>query len=106
MTKTDEKIDIIIDACEDVKARDIVKLNVENKSDYTDELIIASANTKNQTKAIASRVDEKMKEAGYESYGLEGYKDGSWIVLDYIDVVLHVFTTEKRDYYNLERLWS
>lgn len=100
------KIDIIIDACEDVKAQEIVNIPLEGKTDVADNFIIVSANTPNQTKAIANRVKEKMAEAGYDDIIKEGYSEGSWIVLDYMDVVVHIFTNEQREYYNLERLWT
>lgn len=101
-----DKIDIIVDACEDVKAQDIRNIDLEGKTDIADNFIIASANTVNQTKAIAARVNEKMEEAGYGTTSKEGFHEGSWIILDYINVVVHIFTNEQREYYNLERLWT
>lgn len=100
------KLDIIIDACEDVKAQEIINIPLEGKTDIADNFIIASANTVNQTKAIARRVDEKMSKAGFIDNRREGFTEGTWIILDYQDVVVHIFTNERRQYYNLERLWS
>lgn len=100
------KLDIIIEACEDVKAQDIRNISLEGKTDIADNFIIASANTVNQTKAIANNVEEKMAEAGYDDIVKEGFREGSWIVLDYLDVVVHIFTSDQREYYNLERLWN
>lgn len=100
------KLDIIIEACEDVKAHDITNISLEGKTDIADNFIIASANTVNQTKAIARRVEEKMSEAGFTDNQREGFSEGSWIVLDYNDIVVHIFTNEQREYYNLERLWN
>lgn len=100
------KIDIIIDACEDVKGQDIKNISLEGKSSIADNFIITSANTVNQTKAIARRIDEKMAEAGFHETYKEGYREGSWIVLDYMDVVVHIFTSDLREFYNLEKLWN
>ena len=100
------KLDIIINACEDVKANEITNIPLEGKTDIADNFIIASANTINQTKAIANKVEEKMLEAGFDDTVKEGFGEGGWIVLDYLDVVVHIFTNEQREYYNLERLWN
>lgn len=100
------KLDIIIDACEDVKAQDIVTIDLEGKTVLADKFVIVSANTVNQTKAIARRVVEKMAENGYEDDAKEGFKNGSWILLDYDDIIVHIFTSELRQYYNLEKLWT
>jgi ribosome-associated protein len=91
----------------DVKAIDVVELDLREILGFTDYFVIASGNTDRQTKAIHDRINEGLKkEHGLLPRRVEGVREGSWILLDYLDVVVHVFTPEARDYYRLEQLWG
>ncbi|HFD86752.1 MAG TPA: ribosome silencing factor [Gammaproteobacteria bacterium] len=98
---------IVIDALEDVKARDIRVLDVQDKSTITDLLIIASGTSTRHVGALAENVIFKAKhEAGIQPFSTEGELSNDWVVVDLLDVVVHIFTPETRDFYNLEKLWD
>ena len=91
----------------DKKAIDLVELDVADILDYTDRFIICSGNTDRQTKAIADGVQEGLKkDHGIMPRRIEGLPEARWILMDYLDVVVHVFTPEAREYYRLEQLWG
>lgn len=71
-----------------------------------DYFVIATGNTSSQTQAIADEVEKVAEENGINIVGVEGYREGSWILVDLGDIIVHVFTPEAREYYNLERLWK
>ncbi|MFA5625927.1 MAG: ribosome silencing factor [Thiohalomonadaceae bacterium] len=96
----------VVDALEELKGVDIVALDVRGKASFTDYLIIATGRSNRQVKAMAQNVLNKAKENGYAALGIEGEREGEWIVVDLGDVVVHVFIQEKRDFYNLEKLWG
>lgn len=101
MNTDNEKIKRIFDILEEKKATDIVILDVRKLTWITDYLIIASGETKIQTRAIAEAVIEKFEKP---PFSIEGFET-SWILLDYGDFVLHIFLPEVREFYNLEKLW-
>ena len=88
------------------KARDIVVLNVREIAAFTDYFIICSGTSDRQVRAISSHIQENLKKAGIIPLGVEGEKEGKWILLDYDDVIVHVFLETIRTFYDLERLWS
>ena len=91
----------------DKKAIDIVELDLRGVLGYTDFFVICSGNTDRQTKAIHDGIHEGMKkDHGLLPRRVEGLQEARWILLDYLDVVVHVFTPETRDFYGLERLWG
>jgi ribosome-associated protein len=91
----------------DKKAIDLVELDVGDILDYTDRFIICSGNTDRQTKAIADGIQEGLKkDHGILPRRIEGLPEARWILMDYLDVVVHVFTPEAREYYRLEQLWG
>ena len=96
----------IAGAASDKKARDIVLMNMEGLTISTDYFVICSANTATQVRAIADNIEDKMLENGKEFLHKEGYREGSWVLLDYGDVVAHIFMQEQREYYALEQLWG
>ena len=96
----------VIHALEDIKAFDIVALNVKDNTAITDFMIIASANSSRQTKALAGNVKEKMNALGVQVLGVEGEKEGEWVLVDLGDVVVHIMTPTTRAYFNLEELWT
>ena len=96
----------VILALEDIKAFDIVALNVKDNTAITDFMIIASANSSRQTKALAGSVKEKMNALGVQVLGVEGEREGEWVLVDLGDVVVHIMTPTTRAYFNLEELWT
>ena len=101
-----EKCRVIQAAADEKKARDIVQMDMVGLMSTNDYFIICSANTATQVRAIADNIEEKMEEAGVSFLHKEGYREGEWVLLDYGDCVAHVFMTESRAFYALERLWS
>ena len=93
-------------AASDKKARDIVKMEMRELMSSTDYFVVCSAPTATQVRAIADNIEEKLGEAGVDFLHKEGYREGEWILLDYGDVVVHIFKQEAREYYALERLWG
>lgn len=96
----------IAQAAFDKKAEDIVILDIAKLLIITDYFVICSAPTERQTKSISENIQEKMAGQGLKPISIEGEKDGRWILLDYADVVVHIFVTEEREFYQLERLWK
>ncbi len=100
-------VEAIAGYASDKKAADIVELDLRGVLGYTDYFVIATGNTDRQTRAIHDRVHEGMKkEHGLLPRRVEGLSEGRWILMDYLDVIVHVFTPEARDYYRLEQLWG
>lgn len=93
-------------AASNKKAHDIVLMKMEGLTVATDYFVVCSANTATQTRAIADEVEEKLAENGVDFSHKEGYREGEWILVDYGDCVLHVFTRDSREYYALEQLWG
>ncbi len=96
---------VIIDALEDIKAKEIKLINVANITSVSDYIAIASADSTRQTRALASNVMDKVREAGYSIYGTEGEQTGEWVLVDCGDVVVHIMQPAVREYYKLEELW-
>ena len=88
------------------KANDILLLNMEGLSPVTDYFVICSASNNMLVKAIADNIEDKLAEEEIFFTHKEGYADGRWILMDYGDVVAHIFLEEERDFYNLEQLWA
>ena len=102
--KTLEKT--VIDALEDIKARDIEVIDTSRLTPLFDRVIVASADSNRQTRALARNVQEKVKEAGGEVVSVEGEDTGEWVLVDLADIVVHIMQPAIRSYYNLEELWS
>lgn len=96
----------VVKALEDIKARDIEVFDVTHLSAMFDRVIIASADSARQTKALANNVREKAKAAGAGVFGTEGEESGEWILVDLGDIVVHVMQPAARAHYNLEELWD
>jgi ribosome-associated protein len=99
-------LSLVVSAAQDKKAEDIRILDLTTLGSITDYFIVCSGHSSRQTQAIADRVQEVLKEAGVRPGHVEGYQAGEWILMDYVDFVVHIFTEEKRAYYSLEKLWS
>ena len=96
----------VISALEDIKGFDIIDLDVRKLTSITDYMIIASASSTRQTRALAKSVHDKMKELNIEIVGIEGENEGDWILVDIGNILVHIMTPTTRAYFNLEELWS
>ncbi len=101
-----EKLKTIIKAMDSKLADDIQVIEIGDLTIVADYFVIANGDSTTQTKAIADEVDFQLGQKGIPPLRTEGYSGATWIVLDYGDIVVHVFNKETRNYYNLERLWS
>ena len=97
---------LVIEALEDIKAHDIVAIDVRKLTSIFDWVVVASADSARQTKALSRHVRDRLKESGAHIIGTEGEESGDWILVDAGDIVAHVMQPAVRDYYNLEELWS
>lgn len=88
------------------KAQNIVALDVTDLTVITDAMVIASGRNALQVKALAEDVEQRLSQLGYEPARREGQQEGRWVVLDYGTVLVHIFHTEERDFYRLDRLWE
>ena len=93
-------------ALNDAKARDITVLDMQNISDFTDYMVIATGTSNRHVQSTADNVVEALHHRGWRTVGIEGKKNGDWVLIDFGDVVVHVMREEIRDFYNLEKLWS
>jgi len=106
MLTAEEKTRVVVVALEDIKANDIAVIDTSKLSSLFERMVIASAQSTRQTKALADHVVEQVKLRGEEVLGTEGENNGEWILVDLGDVVVHIMQPAVRAYYNLEELWS
>ncbi|AOJ02461.1 ribosome silencing factor [Burkholderia mayonis] len=97
---------VIVDALEDIKAQDIKVFNTSHLTELFDRVIVASGTSNRQTKALASNVRDKVKEAGGDVVSSEGEDTGEWVLVDCGDAVVHILQPALRQYYNLEEIWG
>jgi ribosome-associated protein len=97
---------IVVDALEDIKARDIDVINTSKVSNLFDCIIVASGDSNRQVRALAHNVEQKVREAGGEVISTEGEEGGEWVLVDLGDLVVHVMQPAVRNYYALEELWT
>ena len=93
-------------ALEDIKARDIVVMDVKKMTALFDWVIVASADSNRQTRALSSHLQEKMKALGAQVHSVEGERSGEWVLVDLGSIVVHIMQPAIRQYYNLEELWA
>ena len=105
MNRGKEMARLACKALEDKKAVDIKVIDIEKVSILADYFIIASGTNRNQVQAMADNAEEILGRAGYETRQIEGYQNANWILMDYGDLVIHIFDEENRLFYDLERIW-
>lgn len=96
----------VVEKIEDMKGRDITTINISEKSNFADFMIVASGNSNRHVKSIAQSVTLECRAAGTEPLGVEGNDVGEWSLVDLGDIVVHIMTDEMRDRYQLEQLWE
>jgi len=106
MLTLEEKTQAIVDALEEIKGNDIVVIDTSKKSTLFDRMVIASANSNRQTRALAHNVVKKLEERGEVIFSTEGEKSGEWVLIDLGEVLVHVMQPGVRAYYSLEELWN
>jgi len=96
-----------INACQEKKAEDLTILELEKDSGaFTDYFVVCSGTNSRQVQAIADEVETRLERTGQRAAHIEGYRQAEWVLLDYVDFVVHVFSEKARRYYELERLWK
>lgn len=106
MLNTEQKTAAIVAALEDIKADDLLVVDTSKLSPLFERMVIASAQSTRQTKALADNVEKKLKELGASPLGMEGHGSGEWILVDCGEVLVHIMQPAVRAYYNLEELWG
>ncbi len=105
MNNSKKMTTLAIKALEDKKGNDIRVIDIQDVSIIADYFIIASGSNRNQVQTMADNVEEVLGRAGYEPRQLEGYGTATWILMDYNDIIVHIFSEEDRLFYDLERIW-
>ena len=103
---SEKLVAMIVEALDDVKAQDIVTLDVRNMTSVTDYMVVASGTSNRHVKALVENVADQAREAGHRPIGVEGEDGGEWVLLDLQDALVHVMLPKVREFYNLEKLWS
>lgn len=103
--KSKQMAQLVIQALEDKKAEDIKVIDISEVSVIADYFIIANGTNRSQIQALADNVDETLGKAGFPLKQMEGYQNANWVLLDFEDVIVHVFDKENRLFYDLERIW-
>ena len=106
MEQAKEMARVAFGALEDKKGEDTCVIDISHISVLADYFVISNGNSDSQVKALVDNVEEKMHKAGFIQKQGEGRNGGSWVLLDYGDIIVHVFDDENREFYNLERIWS
>ncbi len=106
MSNSNEMIKVAYNALNEKKAFDIKILDIKEISSVADYFIIADGTNKNQVQAMCDCVQEAMAKSNFQTKSIEGYSEGGWILLDYYDIIVHIFSDEARHFYNIERIWS
>ena len=99
-------VGVAVDAAQDKKATDVLVLDFRKTSAFTDAFVICTGGNLRQVQAIADGVMETLRAKGLKPSLIEGYERGEWVLIDYFDFIVHVFTPVTREFYSLERLWA
>lgn len=105
LEKVKEMARMAIEAMEDKKAQDIRVIDISQVSVLADYFIIASGSNRSQIQTLSDAVEEKLGKAGYPVKQIEGYQNANWVLLDFGDIIVHIFDQENRLFYDLERIW-
>ena len=105
MTTEKQMAQLVCRALDEKKGRDIKVIDIHDVSVIADNFVIASGSNQNQVQAMVDNVEEQLGRAGFEPKQVEGVRNSSWILMDYGDVIVHVFDEENRLFYDLERIW-
>jgi len=97
---------VVVEALEDMKAVNVKVLDVRGLTDITDTMVIASGTSDRHVRSVADRVIEKARQAGARPFGVEGERDGEWVLVDLPDVLVHIMLPRVREFYGLEKLWD
>jgi ribosome-associated protein len=100
-----EALKIAVNAADDKKAHDMVALDISAIASFADYFLLCTGDSSRQMQAIADEVEKRLKAVGIRPSHVEGYQNSEWILLDYVDLVVHIFSKTARVYYDLERLW-
>lgn len=100
-----DALKIAINAADDKKAYDLVTLDISEIASFANYFLFCTGDSSRQIQAIADEVEQQLKDFGIRPSHVEGYKNAEWILMDYIDLVIHIFSKSARAYYDLERLW-
>lgn len=103
---SEQLIELVQEQLENIKARDIVVINVSARASFTDYMVICSGNSSRHVRSIADNINTEMKQQNIEPLGIEGNDVGEWALIDLGDVIVHVMTDDVRDLYQLEKLWA
>ena len=106
ITDSEYRCRLLAAAADSLRAADIVALDLRPLTIIADYFVICTGKSSVQIRSIADRMEERMRAEGYRKHRIEGYRDGTWILLDYGDVVAHVMAAEQRDFYSLEEFWA
>lgn len=100
-----DALKIAVNAADDKKAYDLVVLDISEIASFANYFLFCTGDSSRQIQAIADEVQQQLKESGIRPAHVEGYKNAEWILMDYMDLVIHIFSKNARAYYDLERLW-
>ncbi len=105
MELNDKYLSCVIQAAHDKKALDLVVLDLSGIASFTDTFVLCSGTSTPQVQAITNEIDSRMKALGRRPTHVEGYRQAEWVLIDYSDLIVHIFSPKTRAFYNLERLW-
>jgi ribosome-associated protein len=106
MSSDQTLLDLVLDALDEMKAKNVASLDVRDLTSVADDMVIASGTSNRHVKALADNVVERAKKAGYAPLGTEGENGAEWILVDLGDVIVHLMLPATREFYDLERLWK
>lgn len=106
MNHSTQMVTTVVHALQEKKAQDIKALDISALSDIGDAFVIASASNSNQLSALMDEIEKEMHKQGFSTRQIEGTQHSGWILMDYYDVIVHLFTVEDRSFYHIERVWA
>jgi ribosome-associated protein len=100
-----DTLKVALKAIDDKKGHDVIILDISEIASFADYFLICTGDSSRQIQAIADEVEVRMKESGFKPDHIEGYRNAEWVLMDYFDLVIHIFSKNSRAFYDLERLW-